>query len=389
MRAASRLTFHQCQRSTLGSRRKHDTPSARFSFSGLPGHRYRERGRPALRTLPEFEVVAVSARRKESAQQAAEKFGIPDAYDDAHDLIKDPDVDLVAVLTPTSQRVPLVKAAIEASKDVYSEWPLTTRTADSEELLALAEAKGVRHVVGLQRRQGPAARYARDLVAQGYVGDVRAARISVGVDAFPPVMPERVAWTFDVDAFTHVLSIYGGHFLDVLFQIVGPPKDLTAITETQFPELTVLETGKTVPSAKPDEVMAIGTVLPVSPGRLARRERAGPGPPIRRVCPRQGQRHQRGDHVRRRRTAASPDRPDPAVVRAVLGIEMGAPHRLGGPPRATCGSPTRTPHCYTGHSDAAVTQGRQPGRRAGHDRPGPLRRLATRRWRCFALKSLR
>ncbi|MER5668634.1 Gfo/Idh/MocA family protein [Streptomyces mirabilis] len=216
---------------------------------------------PALRTLPEFEVVSVSARRQESAQQAAEKFGIPHAYEDAHDLIKDPDVDLVAVLTPTSQRVPLVKAAIEAGKDVYSEWPLTTRTsAASEELLALTEAKGVRHVAGLQRRQGPAARYVRDLVAQGYVGDVRAARISVGLDAFPPVMPERIAWTFDVDAFTHVLSIYGGHFLDVLFQIVGPPKDLTAIVETQLPELTVLETGKTVPSAKPDEVMAVGTL---------------------------------------------------------------------------------------------------------------------------------
>ena len=215
---------------------------------------------PALRTLPEFEVVAVSARRKESAERAAEKFGIPRAYEDVHDLIKDPGVDLVAVLTPTSQRVPLVQAAIEAGKDVYSEWPLTTRTSDSEELLSLAKAKGVRHVVGLQRRQGPAARYARDLVAQGYVGDVRAARISVGVDAFPPVMPEKVVWTFDVDAFTHVLSIYGGHFLDVLFQIVGPPQDLSAIVETQFPELTVLETGKTVSSAKPDEVMAIGTL---------------------------------------------------------------------------------------------------------------------------------
>ncbi|MCW8101739.1 Gfo/Idh/MocA family protein [Streptomyces tauricus] len=215
---------------------------------------------PALGTLPEFDVVAVAARSEESAKKAAGKFDIPRAYADAYELIKDPGVDLVAVLTPTSQRVPLVKAAIEAGKDVYSEWPLTTRTPDSEELLALAEAKGVRHIVGLQRRQGPAARYARDLVARGYVGDVRAARISVGVDAFGPVMPEKVAWTFDVDAFTHVLSIYGGHFLDVLFQIVGPPKNLTAVVETQFPELTVAETGKTVTSAKPDQVMAIGTL---------------------------------------------------------------------------------------------------------------------------------
>ncbi|MEV3965216.1 hypothetical protein AB0M34_30765 [Nocardia sp. NPDC050193] len=89
--------------------------------------------------------------------------------------------------------------------------PLTTRTTESEELLALADAKGVRHIVGLQRRLGPAARYAGDLLAQGYVGEVRAARLSVGVGAFAPVMPGAVAWTFDVANFTHVLS---GHFLD-------------------------------------------------------------------------------------------------------------------------------------------------------------------------------
>ncbi|KPI06324.1 hypothetical protein OK006_6469 [Actinobacteria bacterium OK006] len=49
---------------------------------------------------------------------------------------------------------------------------------------APAEAKMiVRHIVGLQRRQGPAARCTRDLCPHGYLGDVRAARISVDVDA--------------------------------------------------------------------------------------------------------------------------------------------------------------------------------------------------------------
>ena len=74
------------------------------------------------------------------------------------------------VVTPAPEHAPLVKAAIEAGKDVYSEWPLTTRTADSEELLSLAEAKGVRHIAGLQRRMGPSARYARDLVKPGIRG---------------------------------------------------------------------------------------------------------------------------------------------------------------------------------------------------------------------------
>jgi hypothetical protein len=51
-----------------------------------------------------------------------------------------------------------------------------TSRADSEELLSLAEAKGGSHIVGLQRRMGPGARYTRDLIKQGYVGKIRGFR---------------------------------------------------------------------------------------------------------------------------------------------------------------------------------------------------------------------
>jgi len=71
------------------------------------------------------------------------------------------------VLAPAPEHARLAKPAIAAGKDVYSEWPLSTKPP--EELLALDEAKGVKHIVGLQRRFGPSARYARDLVAQGYI----------------------------------------------------------------------------------------------------------------------------------------------------------------------------------------------------------------------------
>jgi predicted dehydrogenase len=205
---------------------------------------------PALQLLDEFEVTAVSARTEASAASAAEQFGIGRVIDNPIELIADVDVDLVVVLPPTSERVPFIKAAIEAGKDVYSEWPLSTTTAASQELLQLAEAKGVRHVIGLQR----------DLVEQGYVGRIRGARISVGTDAFPPIMSERFAWTFDVASFTNVLSIYAGHHLDTLFHIVGRAGKLTAIAETQFAAITVEETGEQVPNHNPNEVMVIGTL---------------------------------------------------------------------------------------------------------------------------------
>jgi predicted dehydrogenase len=48
---------------------------------------------PALRTLDDFEVVAVSSRTKKTAESLAAEVEIPHTFDDLHDLIADPDVD--------------------------------------------------------------------------------------------------------------------------------------------------------------------------------------------------------------------------------------------------------------------------------------------------------
>lgn len=216
---------------------------------------------PALQALAdEYEIVAVASRHQELADDYAAQFQIRYAFREEQALIACPNVDLVVVSAPTIEHARLAKLAIAAGKDVYSEWPMTTSTADSEELLALAEAKGVRHLVGLQRRLGPSARYLRDLVRQGYVGQVRSARLTVSVAAFGPTMSEKYAWAFPAASFSHVLSIYGGHFMDVLFQAVGFPKKLTAIVQNQFPCLTVVETGEQIPNTTPNEVLVIGTL---------------------------------------------------------------------------------------------------------------------------------
>jgi predicted dehydrogenase len=215
---------------------------------------------PALQSLDDFEIVAISSRKKEVAEEHAAQFKIRYAFDDEQALITHPDVDLVVVVAPAPEHARPVRAAIAAGKDVYSEWPLTTKTSDSEELLALAEAKGVRHIVGLQRRMGPSARYTRDLIRQGCLGEIRSARMTVSVDAFPPIMPGRYEWAFHAANFSNVLSIYAAHFGDLLFQSVGVPKKLTAVVANQFPFITVQETGQQVPTTRPDAAMIVGTL---------------------------------------------------------------------------------------------------------------------------------
>ncbi|MEO2228652.1 Gfo/Idh/MocA family oxidoreductase [Escherichia coli] len=215
---------------------------------------------PTLQSLEGFEIVALAGRNKEKVTKYAAEYGIPQAYGTPEELLANPDLDLVVVLAPTPEHGRQAKAVIEAGKDVYSEWPLSTTTAESEEILTLVREKGVKHVVGLQRRFSPSSRYWHDLVKQGYVGRIRAVRMSVGVDAFGAVMPEFARWTLDAANFTEVLSIYGGHFHDMLFHGVGFPEKLTAVMENQFPVTTLAETGEKVPYTSPNEVMIIGAL---------------------------------------------------------------------------------------------------------------------------------
>ena len=215
---------------------------------------------PALRLLPEYEITAVSSRSRSKANEIAKSFDIPHAFDDALALAGHPEVDLVAVLPPAPEHAFAVKAAIAAGKDVYCEWPLTTSTQASEELLMLAQRAGVRHVVGLQRTVGASSQYLRDLLEGGYVGCLRSLRMHVSMAYFGQTRSPALEWTLSANNFSHVLSIYGGHFMDMLFHAVGRPKTVSAIVRTQFPELTLGATGKSFPNETPDAVMAIGTL---------------------------------------------------------------------------------------------------------------------------------
>lgn len=215
---------------------------------------------PALRLLPGYEIVAVATRRQETAEAVARKWGIPHAFDSYQDLVAHPEVDLVAVLTIAPQHDAVVRAAIAAGKDVFCEWPLTTNTAQSLELLQMAESAGVRHLIGLQRRLAPSNRYLRDLLAQGFVGKVRSIRLSVTEPAYYHLRSQAVAFTIPAANFTHVAVTFGGHFMDALFTAVGEPKEFSAQLINQFKQITVIETGEVIATDAPNELLLNGVL---------------------------------------------------------------------------------------------------------------------------------
>lgn len=214
---------------------------------------------PALRALDEYEITAVAASREESAREVAAELGIGHALTDPRRLAELPDVDLVVVTVKVPAHDELVRAALEAGKHVYCEWPLARTTEEADGLARLAHDAGVHHVIGLQARESPAVTYARELIAGGSVGRVTSvtayAALGAGADAR---IPAANAYTKEAANGAGALEIIGGHTLDAVEHLAGELSEVSALLSLQRPRHTVVETGETVQADTPDHVLVSG-----------------------------------------------------------------------------------------------------------------------------------
>src|SRR5271165_5295428 len=151
---------------------------------------------PALQASSDVELTGVCTSKPDSAEAACRAWGARLAFDDYRKMIASPEIDAVAVVVRVPSHYAPTKAALEAGKHVYCEWPLGRTTAEAVELAALAKAKGLVTAVGLQARVNPAVMYMKELVEAGFVGDVIAVHVSLlreGVLARPSHI--RLTWT--------------------------------------------------------------------------------------------------------------------------------------------------------------------------------------------------
>src|SRR5438105_4633246 len=214
---------------------------------------------PALRSLPDdFEITALSTTRRESADAAAKLFGVPAAFENQQERVNSPTVDVVAVTVKVPHHLELATAALEAGKAVYCEWPLGNGLKEAETLAALAARKGVLAVAGLQARSAPAVAYVRDLIDQGYVGEVLSTTlIGSGMGWGPSVEPFN-AYMNDRKNGATMLSIGLGHAADALCHCLSEVRELSATMTTRRTSFTVAGTGERKPMAVDDQVVVSG-----------------------------------------------------------------------------------------------------------------------------------
>src|SRR5438132_14259583 len=126
----------------------------------------------ALRRLGVRVHGVVGSSHARAAERAA-ALGLPPAYESFEAMLADPRVDVVHITTPNHLHYPQAAAALAAGKHVVCEKPLTMTSAESAELVRLAQASGLVNAVNFNVRFYPINRHLHQLLRDGGLGDVR------------------------------------------------------------------------------------------------------------------------------------------------------------------------------------------------------------------------
>ena len=212
---------------------------------------------PAIVASPEYELTGVCTTRMETAEESKRQYGAVMAFDDYHEMLAHPNIDAVAVVLRVPAHYQITKDAINAGKHVFTEWPLGKTTEEAEELAALARAKAVKAVVGLQARAAPAVLQMKQMVEQGYVGEVMSCSMTLirgGVLA----RPSGRTWQRDAELGANTLTIATGHSIDAMRFVAGDFAEVSAVVSTQCDQWYETDTDKYLDVTSPDNILING-----------------------------------------------------------------------------------------------------------------------------------
>ncbi|MCU0512249.1 MAG: Gfo/Idh/MocA family oxidoreductase [Anaerolineae bacterium] len=210
---------------------------------------------PALKTIEDVEIVAVSSARLDSARAAASDFGVPHAYDDWRVMLEKHPVDFVGIATPTIHHAPMALAALEAGAHVLCEKPMAMNADEARQMLERAAALKRVHIIGHELRFNPNRRKIRRLIAEGYIGQVRHVNMVNITPAWgdPASRPAGDWWSL-AEMGGGRLGANGSHQLDLIRFWFGDIGALVGQIATMVPQRRDKTTGDPWTATADDQV---------------------------------------------------------------------------------------------------------------------------------------
>jgi predicted dehydrogenase len=193
----------------------------RWGIIGVGNVTERKSG-PGFQHVQRSELVAVMRRSGDLAADYARRHDVPRWYDDADDLIKDPEVDAVYVATPPDSHRDYVLRVAQAGKPVYVEKPMARTAQECEDMISACAEAGVGLFVAYYRRAMPRFISVKGLLSAGRIGQLR----SVSIRSERPAQLGEAGhegWRVDpqISGGGHFVDL-GSHILDLLDWLLGP-----------------------------------------------------------------------------------------------------------------------------------------------------------------------
>ena len=184
------------------------------------------------KVFKDIKLIGVCDLVRERAENAQKKYEIPKLYETMYDAFADPEVELVLNLTRPYEHFAVSKAALEAGKHVYSEKPLGASLEEGQELVRIAQTKGLMLGGAPDTFLGAGIQTCRRLIDDGYIGDV------VGSAAFM-ICRGHESWHPDPDFYYQrgggPLFDMGPYYITALINLLGGIRSVYGYAYTSYP----------------------------------------------------------------------------------------------------------------------------------------------------------
>ena len=186
---------------------------------------------PGFQLAEGSRLVAVMRRDGNKARDYAERHGVSRWYDDAEQLIRDPEVDAVYVATPPSSHAEYTIRAAAAGKPVYVEKPMARDAAECRRMIDACRVAGVPLFVAYYRRALPRFLKVKELLDAGAIGTPRFVTVTQ-YHAPGQYDPANLPWRVRPEiAGAGIFLDLAAHTLDILDFLLGPVAEANQVRQ--------------------------------------------------------------------------------------------------------------------------------------------------------------
>ncbi len=150
---------------------------------------------PGINSYAGNRLIGVVSRDQSRAQDFAKRFNAQHAYIHYEDLLRNPEVTVVAIHTPNSLHAEQAIAAARAGKHVFCDKPMATSVADAERIVRECETAGVKLGVNFHNRFMPCFIETKRIVDSGEIGKVM--MVQLEASAGPAAVSVSASWRGD------------------------------------------------------------------------------------------------------------------------------------------------------------------------------------------------